>query len=185
MIKLAFFLVKYLFSNKYRVIIAFSSKIDYLCFRVIQLCEVWGIRLIDFRNQFVTHPFLSLILQFVNQRDSLNGNNPYYFFRVSLSVIPASGCIRKHIQSKTLIPNADSPPVILPVSPSFPLLQPTVSDRNSPEPQFCFQAPSPKTSRLLQPLLFRVFSSMGEAIACEDKARHDTKNTNNIRRIKR
>ena len=75
MIKLAFFLVKYLFSNKYRVIIAFSSKIDYLCFRVIQLCEVWGIRLIDFRNQFVTHPFLSLILQFVNQRDSLNGNN--------------------------------------------------------------------------------------------------------------
>lgn len=76
MIKLAFFLVKYLFSNKYRVIIAFSSKIDYLCFRVIQLCEVWGIRLIDFRNQFVTHPFLSLILQFVNQRDSLNGNNP-------------------------------------------------------------------------------------------------------------
>jgi hypothetical protein len=109
----------------------------------------------------------------------------YYFFRVSLSVIPASGCIRKHIQSKALIPNADSPPVILPVSPSFPLLQPTVSDRNSPEPQFCFQAPSPKTSRLLQPLLFRVFSSMGEAIACEDKARHDTKNTNNIRRIKR
>lgn len=77
MIKLAFFLVKYLFSNKYRVIIAFSSKIDYLCFRVIQLCEVWGIRLIDFRNQFVTHPFLSLILQFVNQRDSLNGNNQY------------------------------------------------------------------------------------------------------------
>lgn len=77
MIKLAFFLVKYLFSNKYRVIIAFSSKIDYLCFRVIQLCEVWGIRLIDFRNQFVTHPFLSLILQFVNQRDSLNGNNRY------------------------------------------------------------------------------------------------------------
>lgn len=74
MIKLAFF-VKYLFSNKYRVIIAFSSKIDYLCLRVIQLCEVWGIRLIDFRNQFVTHPFLSLILQFVNQRDSLNGNN--------------------------------------------------------------------------------------------------------------
>ncbi|WP_416998864.1 hypothetical protein, partial [Alistipes indistinctus] len=62
-------------SNKYRVVIAFSSKIDYLCFRVIQLCEVWGIRLIDFRNQFVTHPFLSLILQFVNQRDSLNGNN--------------------------------------------------------------------------------------------------------------
>ena len=78
MIKLAFFLVKYLFSNKYRVIIAFSSKIDYLCFRVIQLCEVWGIRLIDFRNQFVTHPFLSLILQFVNQRDSLNGNNRYF-----------------------------------------------------------------------------------------------------------
>lgn len=78
MIKLAFFLVKYLFSNKYRVIIAFSSKIDYLCFRVIQLCEVWGIRLIDFRNQFVTHPFLSLILQFVNQRDSLNGNNRIY-----------------------------------------------------------------------------------------------------------
>ena len=76
----------------------------------------------------------------------------------------------KNIQSKALIPNADSPPVILPVSPSFPLLQPTVSDRNSPEPQFCFQAPSPKTSRLLQPLLFRVFSSMGEAIACEDKA---------------
>lgn len=58
------------------MVIAFSSKIDYLCFRVIQLCEVWGIRLIDFRNQFVTHPFLSLILQFVNQRDSLNGNNP-------------------------------------------------------------------------------------------------------------
>lgn len=57
------------------MIIAFSSKIDYLCLRVIQLCEVWGIRLIDFRNQFVTHPFLSLILQFVNQRDSLNGNN--------------------------------------------------------------------------------------------------------------
>lgn len=57
------------------MVIAFSSKIDYLCFRVIQLCEVWGIRLIDFRNQFVTHPFLSLILQFVNQRDSLNGNN--------------------------------------------------------------------------------------------------------------
>lgn len=60
------------------MIIAFSSKIDYLCLRVIQLCEVWGIRLIDFRNQFVTHPFLSLILQFVNQRDSLNGNNHYY-----------------------------------------------------------------------------------------------------------
>lgn len=82
MIKLAFFLVKYLFSNKYRVIIAFSSKIDYLCFRVIQLCEVWGIRLIDFRNQFVTHPFLSLILQFVNQRDSLNGNNLIYIVSV-------------------------------------------------------------------------------------------------------
>lgn len=60
------------------MIIAFSSKIDYLCLRVIQLCEVWGIRLIDFRNQFVTHPFLSLILQFVNQRDSLNGNNQNY-----------------------------------------------------------------------------------------------------------
>lgn len=83
MIKLAFFLVKYLFSNKYRVIIAFSSKIDYLCFRVIQLCEVWGIRLIDFRNQFVTHPFLSLILQFVNQRDSLNGNNLFLVAAIS------------------------------------------------------------------------------------------------------
>lgn len=86
------------------MVIAFSSKIDYLCFRVIQLCEVWGIRLIDFRNQFVTHPFLSLILQFVNQRDSLNGNNQYIKVSCCDRCVDGYGCrLERNFAVRTML----------------------------------------------------------------------------------
>ena len=111
----------------------------------------------------------------------------YYFFRVSLSVIPASGCIRKHIQSTDTERRFSSR---YPAGQSF--FSTVATNRIRPQQSGAtillsgplaknFSAPS------ASPVQSIFEHGRGDCMRRQGRkhARHGTKNTNNIRRIKR